>query len=464
MHARRLLLVLAASMVPSCVATAPAVRRTPRPLARGPVSAKAAVKITPIAATKSTNRMELLDEEITVEGVYFDEGVPLLVRDIDLTRANSLLPDDAYLVLSGNAPKSVVSGDRIKLQGTLRQPSGRHSLWMQREKSVLEVRTTSLAKVVSRASVSRRGHIPPATLPRGRIAEGVRHAVLICGGGGRAQWRRRYVNEMTGVYRYLQRVGCNDASIHVLYRDGETCFGASTFYDDIPVDGPATRAAISRTFDHLAEIVGEGQQLTVYTTGPGGGFYHRQQGTEGMLGMRSGVDGGILDVDGDEEHDHTYESLYDLDLNHDGDTDDVVAYDEVLYLHGGDRITDDEFAAEMEKVAGCGITIYVGQQSYSGGFAADLAGPNRILLTACTQKQRSWAYEPASPLSEFTYWLLQYADWKPVRSIYNGILMCNRMMPLETAAYDDNGVMPLQVGRLERRESEDGELGGHTCL
>lgn len=77
-----------------------------------------------------------------------------------------------------------------------------------------------------------------------------------------------------------------------------------------------------------------------------------------------------------------------VDVNDDGDLDDVVSIDETISL-SSNRISDDEFADLVDMVGAGKITIVM-EQCFSGGFIEDLTKENRVIFTATEEETVSW--------------------------------------------------------------------------
>lgn len=467
------LLVLIVAVVCAGASALYAQRRAPRPV-MGPTKGMApSAEGVSIGEAKGVRRLQLLDKRVTLEGFYFNESIPMLVEDMDLTLRNAPLPPGSYVVLSGPAPEGVSLGDKIQIQGSLRQPGGRHPTWMQSEKAVLDLAAGAKATVLARptglrgvAPPTRTGIAPPPRAMSARSGDLPRkYALLICGGGRSSEWRWRYTREMIEMYNFLRDHGYSSGSIVVLYRNGDDP------YPSWRADGPATREGISEAFDQLADVMTEEQSLFIMTIGPGGGFYQAQQGDPDDY--PSGVYGGVLDEDGDEAHEWTVENVYHQDLNGDGDTLDRVGFDEVLFLEGGESMTDDEFASEVSKITSYRKMIFLMGQSFAGGFCHDLAGPNRIIMTACAEKQFAWA-KRGTGMSEFVFQYLRalreehlpaFLRGSPpsVAGAFNKAYGADRMRPLETPTYDDDGTPPPHTGQVGE-DTAEGALGSSTRL
>ena len=78
-----------------------------------------------------------------------------------------------------------------------------------------------------------------------------------------------------------------------------------------------------------------------------------------------------------------------VDLDNDGSTNDQVSWDEELCAWGG-SIYDDAFSNMLANLKYNRMVIVM-EQCYSGGFIRDLAGSNRIIMSAATQWEPSWS-------------------------------------------------------------------------
>ncbi|MBN2271114.1 MAG: hypothetical protein JXN61_10900, partial [Sedimentisphaerales bacterium] len=91
-------------------------------------------------------------------------------------------------------------------------------------------------------------------------------------------------------------------------------------------------------------------------------------------------------VDG---RDEDGQGLYDwLDVNRDGDTNDIISIDESIYLAAG-VIYDDELADLMDQLSVARITV-AALPCFSGGLVDDLSAPGRVICTATIEEAVSW--------------------------------------------------------------------------
>ena len=82
------------------------------------------------------------------------------------------------------------------------------------------------------------------------------------------------------------------------------------------------------------------------------------------------------------------DDLFVFTIDHGGQSND--GNDTYLYLWDGEYMTDSEFGTEINKVNAGHIAVCMGQ-CYSGGFVNSLKGSNRVIATACSSQEVSWA-------------------------------------------------------------------------
>ncbi|MBO5602600.1 MAG: hypothetical protein J5957_08385 [Prevotella sp.] len=136
--------------------------------------------------------------------------------------------------------------------------------------------------------------------------------------------------------------------------------------------------------------------------------------------LNNAYDSSPLDLDGDGQPDIQYaatrdnitsvfnqlgntltseDDLFIFTIDHGGLSDDGNST--LLYLWNHDYITDSEFATEVNKVNAGHIMVCMGQ-CHSGGFINSLKGNNRVIATACSKQESSWAC-PDLLHDEFVY-------------------------------------------------------------
>ena len=121
---------------------------------------------------------------------------------------------------------------------------------------------------------------------------------------------------------------------------------------------------------------------------PEGGYPFKlfDEGLQGKICIDLGYAGGEPHVDGRDEDNA---GLFDwMDVNQDGDTNDIVSVDESIQLAAGD-IYDDELAALVNQLSAAKVTV-VAEQCFSGGLIEDLASPTRVICAATIEEAVSW--------------------------------------------------------------------------
>ena len=110
------------------------------------------------------------------------------------------------------------------------------------------------------------------------------------------------------------------------------------------------------------------------------------EGLKGKICIDLAYAGGEPQVDGRDEDNA---GLFDwMDVNQDGDTNDIVSVDESIQLAMGD-IYDDEMAVLVNQLSVAKITV-VALPCFSGGLVEDLTAPSRIICTATIEEAVSW--------------------------------------------------------------------------
>lgn len=110
------------------------------------------------------------------------------------------------------------------------------------------------------------------------------------------------------------------------------------------------------------------------------------EGLAGKICIDLGYAGGTPEVDG---RDEDGEGLFDwMDVNRDGDTNDIISIDESIYLAAG-VIYDDELAELVNQLSAARITL-AALPCFSGGLIEDLAAPGRVICTATIEEAVSW--------------------------------------------------------------------------
>ncbi len=466
---RSVRVVLVAILVLSLGVPVLAQIKRPARILRPPIGAVAVKLATPtLSQVKGVQRLQLLNKSVVLEGFFYDGSVPMLIDNFQRVHLDMELPPESFILLSGPRPTGVKSGDLIKIQGTLKQPGGQDPAWMQDQLIILEPSTTAQPTMLRRATAVvqlrplyrlKLEYIGPLLMVK-------KYAVLIIGGGSAGSNHYRYWRDLKTMYNILLARGYQAGNIYVIYASGT---GRDA---DVPVNYSASKANIATVFNTLAGKMTSLDTLYVMINDHGGGFLAQSIG-----GYSPGVYGGQIDTNGDEGAENVSEAAYNRDFNGDGDRTDFLAFDETISLWG-ERITDDEFAVEVNKITNYSKMIFQMKQCFSGGFLKDLTGSNRIVMASCTQVQASWADTISQQYGEFTYhFFAALTGQKPdgsgaVNADANGNGKISMVEAYnyarshdgrpETPGYEDNGVIPHHTGNMP--SGGDGTLGLATHL
>jgi hypothetical protein len=418
----------------------------PQLIRRTPLTAqmKAASTKVGLGDAKGERRLEFIGKTVTLEGYYSNDSIPMLVDDMERTRCNEILPPESYVVLSGPPPGDAKPGDMIRVEGVLQQPGGRDAEALQAELAVLHSSPTAAAQVVKAAPPQpvqpRLEFTIPTQVLGAVVVRPEKYAVLLCGGYSSANSFYRYWNDVKWYYWLLRSRGYSDANIYVL-------FGSGVGRDaSVHVDYPATKAHIINVFGQLATKMKSPDSLCVVVTGPGGGYLK-----VATAGRPAGRRYGLPDVNGDEVADVTHT-------------------DETIGVWPNMLMSDDEFAAQVNRIAHYHHMVFVLQPCYSGGFCHDLARPNRLIMTATGEWELSWCHT-YYPLDEFLLWVnwglrtpgacdANHDGKVSMAEAYN-FARIRDTLP-EEQWYEDNGAHPPRIGPIPA--GGEGALGVATYL
>ena len=399
---------------------------------------------------------------VKVQGFYICGDAPLLCTDFSYYFSNQPLPDLNYIVLIGKTPPGKYMGYELEVTGTLKEYDVGDPANVADEPIMIYVSeytplTTEPALPVSLEVVYK-------FEPQAFVQQHRGFAVLISGGIRPAKNYQRYWNDLRFMYDILVNdYGYDPDRIYVLYADG---VGRDA---SVPVDHAATQDNLEIVFDELAEEMTDWDTLFVFATNHGGGCLNYPWEDRGVYGGR-------VDVSG-EEHEHMDEAGFGIDLNRDGDRNDLVPFDQSICLWG-ESIFDDEFAELVNGIEHYHRMIFLLEPCFSGGFITDLSGPRRIILTSTGPCQSSYA-STGGQWDEFVYHVMSALHGAepdtgdPVNADDNGNGLVSMVeafnyaertvdQPYETAFYDDNGDGYGYTGQMPA--GGDGALGSNTYL
>jgi len=349
-----------------------------------------------IAKLRGPEMMKYLNKQVIIEGFYYDGSIPMIVDDFQRVYMNMMMPPESYMAIVGPRPAGLKWGDKIVVTGTLSKPTAADLRYVQVESVIIRLMNPQNLKILKPGGSLKTPKLiiqPPIKIQEEKLAglTPQKYALLIAGGGNPANNHVRYWNDLKAMYNILLTYGYAKGNIAVICADG---VGRDT---TMPVNYSATAANIAAVFNILAKKMTDKDTLYIMINNHGGGFQDKQIGP-----YSPGLHGGAIDTNGDEGSENIQESVYKLDLNKDGDQKDIVSVDETFTLWGA-PMTDDAFAAEVNKITRYAEMIIQMEQCFSGGFISDLTGPRRTIMSAASPTEPSWAHKDLQ-YNEFTYW------------------------------------------------------------
>jgi len=475
-----------------------------------------------------------IPKRVRVKGYFYYDRVPIIISNPELLQIDSPLPEDSYIVLKGKIPSKSKIGQMLEISGNLQVIRGKVYL--------ISIDYTYISKkpfVIFKPEKLKIGKRIIQFFPK-------KYAVIISGGIDEVNNHFRYWNNIKYIYNILKYdYGFSDKNIYVLYYNGigedktvpvdYSCTKANLrrVFNELSAKMTFLDSLFIYTTNHGGEYKQQGTAGSKVGYLDGGIVFTGNEGNEiresnfiidghdsngGELSENHGYwfdfDGdGIRDdvvinrkgtltmyVNGDPDEDYFIENtdidgkdtnkdfIIDsndggIDLNDDGDKNDWVGIDEILYLWG-DKIYDDEFAQMLQGLRYKRIIIVMGQ-CFSGGFINDLLGKDRIIITSATSWEYAWSTRDLQ-YSEFIYHLSQGLNKMTFSFLRKGrfrnftiyladtnndkkislveafnFALSKKTMP-NTPLYEDNGVLPAQNGKVPR--GGDGNLGKNTTL
>ena len=357
---------------------------------RASINANLLLKSPSISAARGPLGTAQLGQLVTVQGFYYDGSVPMIVDDIDRTRCDMMMPAPSYVPLAARV-ENLRNGDEVSIKGRLVAPATAGVRFVD-EPSVLSLEGDAKADVqVVRPRGREMMKVTPNTfrIPNNIFVKPTKYAVLIIGGGNEANNHIRYWNDLKTMYAILRGRGYSKSNITVIYANG------TARDNSVPVDFSASKANINTVFKNLGDKMGVADDLYIMINDHGGGFLSKQVGS-----YSPGTYGAILDT-GNSIGTAWSEKTYNLDLNYDGDKNDMVHFHNTVCLWG-ELMTDTEFAAALDQVKNYNTEMIQMKQCFSGGFTRALSAPKRVVMSSAAPDEVSWSNASAT-YGEFTY-------------------------------------------------------------
>jgi hypothetical protein len=324
---------------------------------------------------KGPEWQKYVGKSVTVEAIFVRDPLPMLVTDLNIVLANTPMPDDKYIVLTGKEAEAIDSrqygGARLKLKGIVKAIED--TIKYKGELVTIDRVTYDFRELREPyyTEIYRWDTLIFWLKPR-------RYAILFSGGFNSANNHTRYWNDLKFMYSTLiNEYGYTDDRIYVLYADGNGRDNQMT------VDYAATETNLKTVVNELKGKTTTDDFIFVFTTNHGGGFLASDLASCNSYG-------GSRDANGDEGEEPLYESIYNKDFTGDGDKTDQIAWDEVLYRWGG-NILDDSCSKIFSGLRYKRMVVVM-EQCFSGGYIFDMArsGGNKVIMSAAGEYEFSY--------------------------------------------------------------------------
>jgi hypothetical protein len=313
----------------------------------------------------------ILEKEVTIEGYYWNETVPLLLTNLEILNLNTPMAEKDYIVLAGAGMEKISKDDKfqgayIKITGKLRVTKNDKNRLTEIDLICPEIPIILKPRVKDFIIPSKLFDIcklNPRWCDFRPLFIKNKYAILYSGGINSANAHLRYWNDLQFMYLTLKnKYGYSDANIIVVYKDGVAANA------NMPVDYAATTTGFRNAIDFLKAKMTINDDLFVFVTNHGAG-YHKGGGHQAIA--TAGNRGGTADANADE-----------IDPQH---------IDENIFYYGqaNNNFLDDNFASMIKELSFKRM-ISVLEPCFSGGLLHDLGGPKSIVISASDEFQFSY--------------------------------------------------------------------------
>ena len=212
----------------------------------------------PIPDLKGENRERYIGQEVTVEGIFVNDPVPMLVTNLDYVLMNMPIPETEYVLLDPEQAREIdaaeLGGAKLKVQGTVE---------ILEERGIVDQIIISQFRfeVVERPVELYNPRIQDIRIRLMDYLREDRFAVLFSGGINNNSNHVRYWNDLKFMYSTLvNTLGFLPGNILVLYADGN---GRD---NDVPVDYSATETNLDTAFDRIRNVSDSTDLIFFFTT------------------------------------------------------------------------------------------------------------------------------------------------------------------------------------------------------
>jgi len=209
-----------------------------------------------------TQQLQQLNKQVTMEGFFFQSGIPILVQSLELLQHDQPIPPDKYVPITGPIPSSFKPGAKVRIGGQLQKPGGEK---FQGENLALNLTAQAQGSILQAppSAILNLGAIAAAIAPPPPTPNAHRYALLIGGGMNPANDFPRYWNDQVRMYQLLISKGYNPANIRVAHANGVPKTAS------MPVHYPATMAGIAAAFTYFVPKVHADDQMYILVVGQG---------------------------------------------------------------------------------------------------------------------------------------------------------------------------------------------------
>ena len=321
-------------------------------------------------------------DTVRINGTYVDGNAVYLVDDASKLLINMPLDEENYIRLDPNSTEEytngVETGQIIEVKGVVVEfESEEDKINAEHigKAYIIGLKVIEFPKIIGKADVDLTFLVPGISICEmnpvlcqkiGDVFKSDEYALLYSGGCNAANNHSRYWNDLKFMYLTLiNKYDYDPDHIKVVYANG------TASDTEMPVDYAASVSGLQNAIDELQTAIDFNDKLFVFTTNHGGGYDTGDSKNHG----------GISDSDGDEL--------------------DVYSYDETMCRYNAALLSDDDFADMINSINAAQMIIVL-EPCFSGGFLRDLSGENRVIMSAATEFQSSYA-RSGGAYDEFSY-------------------------------------------------------------
>ncbi len=310
-------------------------------------------------------------DTVKVQGTFVGGEAPILVDSASKLLRNAPLEEESYLRLDPGSVAEFAEGTErgqiLEVTGVIKRFESEEDLInadLIGEEYLIGLKLVDPPEIIGQTEVDLSRFYPiddicalnPAICEPIQSLVETKYALLYSGGCNSVSNYGRYWNDLKFMYKTLvNKYGYDPNNIKVVYADGKQ------EDNNMPVDHPATSAGLNNAFTDLQSDVDATDKFFVFTTNHGGGYHN----------SKSKVIGGLQDSNSDEN--------------------DTQSIDETMCRYNASSYLDDDTFASHINSMNADHMIMLFEPCFSGGFLADVSGSDRVVMSAATENEFSWA-------------------------------------------------------------------------